>query len=709
MLSKIRSAARGIVFPTWSIPIALLLLTLLTYGLRALGLGFYWDDWPYLWIFHRFGADGIVRAFANDRPFLSVIYTISLSLLGESSQAWQIFALLARWLCGLGLWWVLSLAWPRAKHQAAWAACLFIVYPGFTQQWISIIYGQAFFLFAALFFSIGITLWLMRRRKSLSRAALAAGTLLALALSAFTMFSTEYFFGIELLRPILLWLILREEPRPEQNGAQKKFFSHSLVKAALWWLPYLALMVIFILWRSFVQSIGYGLVVLDDAVEKSALSVGLELAGTIISDLVQSTLVAWGQPLQLDGLIETRGAAWFRLLAMILFTWVVFFIYLAKLGARSDLTTSQEGHTTRMGWLNLWSIQAVLVGLLAFLAAGWPFWITRLPLRMGFPQDRFTLPVAVGGSLILAGLIDLLAKKRAHKAIILGLAVALAAGFHFNTALNYRQDWNTLRDFFWQLTWRAPSVQPNTLFLSDSLPFKYFEDDSLLGPLNWTFDPDGQSTEIGYALYDQYVRMRNLSVLIAGENIEKEYRGVTFSAPASQVLVVSYNPPGCVHVLDPVNDAQNYRLPDRLIQSLPFSNPSLVIQDSPTPAAPPTSIFGDEPKRRWCYYYEKAELARQLGDWGEIYHLSNHSIREGLRPEDPIEYLPFIEAYVRAGLADDAYQLTVSAYKDSPAVRPSLCAVWQRSFETVPDASTRTGKRYADVNRLLNCPIQETR
>lgn len=709
MLSKTRSAARGIAFPTWSIPIALLLLTMLTYGLRALGLGFYWDDWPYLWIFHRFGADGIVRAFANDRPFLSFIYTISLSLLGESSQAWQIFALLARWLCGLGLWWMLSLVWPRAKHRAAWAACLFTVYPGFTQQWISIIYGQAFFLFAALFFSIGITLWLARRRKSLSRAALAAGALLALALSAFTMFSTEYFFGIELLRPIFLWLILREDPQSEQDGAQKKFFSHSLVRAAVWWLPYLALMVIFILWRSFIQSIGYGLVVLDDAVEKSALAVVLELAGTIISDLVQSTLVAWGQPLQLDSLIETGGSTWLRLLAVMVFTWVAFFVYLARLGAQSDRAAPQEGHSTGIGWIYSWGAQAVLVGLLAFLAAGWPFWITRLPLRMGFPQDRFTLPVAVGVSLILAGLIDLLARKQAQKALILGLAVALAAGFHFNTALHYRQDWNTLRDFLWQLTWRAPSVQPNTLFLSDTMPFKYFEDDSLLGPLNWTFDPDGQSTEIGYALYDQYVRMRNLSVLIAGENIEKEYRGVTFSAPANQVLVISYSPPGCVHVLDPLYDAQNYRLPDRLIQSLPFSNPRLVIQDSPTPAVPPVSIFGDEPKRRWCYYYEKAELARQIGDWEAIYHLSNQSIRDGLRPEDPVEYLPFIEAYARAGLVDDAYQLTVSAFKDSPAVRPALCNVWQRSFETVPDASTRAGKRYADANRLLNCQIQETR
>lgn len=711
MLLKIRSAARGIVFPTGSIPIALLLLTIITYGLRALGLGFYWDDWPYLWIFHRFGADGIVRAFANDRPFLSFIYIISLTLFGDSTQAWQIFALLARWLCSLGLWWALSLAWPKAKTQAAWAAFLFTVYPGFTQQWIAVIYGQAFFLFAALFFSIGITLWLARRRHSLSRITLAAGTLLALALSAFTMFSTEYFFGLELLRPILLWLVLRDgprrdDPKPEARYGKRRIFSNSLVRAAMWWLPYLALMIVFVLWRSFVQSIGYGLEVLNDAVEKSPLSVGVELAGTIFSDLIEATLVGWGQALQMGDLIEAGGSAWLRLAAVIAITGGAFFVYLTRLKPHAELTGPAESNPAPRRWWDSWGMQFILVGLMAFLAAGWPFWITRLPMRMGFPQDRFTLPVAVGISLILAGLVDLLAKKQVQKAILLSLAIALAAGFHSNTALNYRQDWNTLRDFLWQLTWRAPSIRPNTLILTDSMPFRYFEDDSLLGPLNWTFDPDGQSTQVGYALFDQYVRMRDLSPLTWDENIEKEYRGVTFSAPPDQTLVVYYNPPGCVHILNPVYDAENYRLPDRLLASMQYSKPHLVIQDSPAPAAPPADIFGSEPKRRWCYYYEKAELARQNENWKEIFQLSNASIREGLRPEDPFEYLPFIEAYLKLGLVEDAYELTVAANADSQSVRPALCAAWRRTFKNIPDPAYQVGARVANVRNLLGCSFK---
>jgi hypothetical protein len=256
MLAKIRSAFRGLFFPSWSVPLALLVLTILSYGLRALSLGFYWDDWPYLWFFHRFGAEGIVSAFSGDRPFLSFIYILSLSVLGNSSQGWQIFGLLARWLCGMAFWFALAQAWPRSRHKAAWAALLFTVYPGFTQQWISVIYAQAFLLYSFIFFSIALTLWLAQHRAGLKASWLATGTLLALALSGFTMFSTEYFFGIELLRPILLWLVLAKSSAvaTASPAADLRYRWQSWMLrmrlTTIWWAPYLALMIIFVLWRA---------------------------------------------------------------------------------------------------------------------------------------------------------------------------------------------------------------------------------------------------------------------------------------------------------------------------------------------------------------------------------------------------------------------------------------------------------------------------
>ncbi len=700
MLSKIRSHARGFSFPSWSVPIALLVLVLLSYGLRALSLGFYWDDWPYLWYFQRLGAAGIIDAFTKDRPFLSFIYIITLKVLGSSSQAWQIFALLARWLCSLSLWWVLKLTWPRHANKTVWAVFLFTVYPGFTQQWIAVIYGQAFILFASLFLSIGITLCMARLRSALPVWLIAAGTILALGLSGFTMFSTEYFFGLELLRPMLLWLILATAA----NGSPTVLMADwkkRLTQTTLWWLPYLLLMIVFVIWRGFIHIFPSATLSALQGVSNSPVQ-GLEnLALTIIEDLVEASLAAWGQPLQLAGFIET-GAGGLRLLAIILGVGVLFWLYLARLFpqvAEEDAPQAQDRN---------WAWQAILVGFLLFLAAGWPFWITGLPMRMGFPQDRYSLPLAPGLCLAFAGLVDLLggqSKDRSdlvRKAAVIGIVLGLAAGFHSNLALAYRQDWNQVRNFFWQLTWRAPAVQPGTLFLTSNMPFQYYEDDSLSSPLNWTYDPDGHSKTMQYILYDMLVRKQSLPSLIPGKTVTKDFRATMFQGTTSQALVIYYNPPGCVHVLDPVYDAEQYNLPDRVQMALPLSNPRQWVLDQGSSAAPPIAIFGGEPKYRWCYYYEKAELARQQNNWGKIRTLANESIHAGYRPEDPAEYLPFIEGYTRLGYSDDAYQLTLSAYAASLDLQPALCAVWRRADQA--GAKVREAVRQK-LQTNLNCSI----
>ena len=695
MLSKIRSASKGFVFPSWSIPIALLGFTLLSYGLRARSLGFYWDDWPYLWFFDRFGPQGIVTAFTDDRPFLSFIYTLSLTILGNSSQAWQAFALLARWLCGVGLWWALAQAWPRHAHKAAWAAILFTLYPGFTQHWIAVIYGQAFFLFALIFFSTGLTLWMAQRRRLLKPAWMVAGTLLALALSAFTMFSTEYFFGVEMLRLMLLWVVFRGEG---SLTARRTELLRRARQTALWWAPYLGLMLFFVLWRMYLHPFsGYQLTTLQSA-EASPLNTLVQLSLTIVHDLSVASLTAWGQTAQvLSGFLDRPRGSILRLLVVIFFSGALAALYFARLRPRGTGSAPETDCPEQS-----WALQAVVIGVLAALAAGWPTWITSLPMRMGFPLDRYALAISVGISLALAGLIDAFGRDLLRKAIVLALAVALATGFHFETALRYDQDWNTASSFFWQLTWRAPAVQPNTLFASVDMPFQYFEDDSLTAPLNWTYDPDGKSKQMRYILYDLNVRKNSLPAIQFDQPVEKAFRGAQFSGNISQMVLFSYEPPGCVHILDPQYDTGLYRLPDRLLQVLPFSSPSAVIQDAVSPAAPPAEIFGSEPRHRWCYYYQKAELARQSQDWAAIYDLGDDAIDEGYRPEDAVEYLPFIEGYARFGQMDDAYELSVTAINEAPDIRPALCAIWQRALDEAPDAPDRHRAR---ANRSFHCSI----
>ena len=330
-----------------------------------------------------------------------------------------------------------------------------------------------------------------------------------------------------------------------------------------------------------------------------------------------------------------------------------------------------------------WALEAALVGLFAFLAAGWPFWLTRLPYTTSFPWDRFALVLSPGVCLVTAALIHWLVRGStpARRAFLAALLVGLSIGVQNAQASVFRTDWNNATDLFWQISWRAPAIQPGSALLFDQIGLHYFEDDSLTGPLNWTYTPNTASPRLDYIFLNIPERIRMLNDLSRDVIIQKDFRAMAFTGTTNQSVVVKFNPPGCLQVLDPLRDASRADLSEFERRALPLSRPDL-IQSVPArgvPAVPPTAIFGPEPKHKWCYYYERAALAAQYGRWDEILLLRNQSIGEGLFPEEPHEYLPFTEAYLHIFAWDDARQLTHRAYDGTAKIAPAFCALWKRA------------------------------
>jgi len=116
----------------------LTLIGLLSYSLLLPWLGFYYDDWPFAWITHRLGPTELIEAFKPFRPFLAPYFLITTSLMGESPILWHVFNIVVRILLALILWWTLQQIWPDSKRQTIWVALFFLVYPGFSQQWVSL-------------------------------------------------------------------------------------------------------------------------------------------------------------------------------------------------------------------------------------------------------------------------------------------------------------------------------------------------------------------------------------------------------------------------------------------------------------------------------------------------------------------------------------------------------------------------------------------
>jgi hypothetical protein len=110
---------------------------------------------------------------------------------------------------------------------------------------------------------------------------------------------------------------------------------------------------------------------------------------------------------------------------------------------------------------------------------------------------------------------------------------------------------------------------------------------------------------------------------------------------------------------------------------IPVSNLSRIIPD-PASAAPDPNIFGPEPNHGWCYFFEKADLARQSKDWKTVIALYQQAQKEGFAPQYGAEYIPFIEAYAQTNDWQKAYDLTLAAEKLTSKLETMLCDNWLR-------------------------------
>ncbi|HEX7556794.1 MAG TPA: hypothetical protein VF338_09235 [Leptolinea sp.] len=675
-------------FSERNIPIALLLTCFLTYGLLIPWLGFYWDDWPYIWFAKTLGFAGFVDVFSHDRPFLAVLYSITLPLLGSKPIVWQFFALTWRWLASLGFWLVFRLLWPNKPHQAFWAALLFSVYPGFGQQWISVIYSEGFIILTAFLASLGLMLAVVRKIIPFWVA-----TIGALILSAFNLFSTEYFFGLELLRPLILWFVISEmvvgwKPRIKRTFVQ--------------WLPYLLVLAGFTIWRVFFfKSANYQISAMESlSTTPQSTILGLLLA--LGSNFLTGGWLAWNQifspPNALDFQVLTTQLFWL----VVIGTFISALIFLTNVNISNTNTDEEKQHPEKWGW------QAVLIGSLALLAGGIPFWIANLPLTLVFPWNRFTLTLMSGSVLLLVGLLEIFIRTHKQKVILLSIFIALAAGWQFYNANTFRREWELSKDFFWQLSWRAPGIKPNTLLLTHEFPFRYYSDNSLTAPLNWMYAPDFKGRQMPYMLNYLSVRLKSsLPSAAPDQPVEQTYRALTFSGNTSNSLALYLSTNGCLKIMDPIytNAESIPNLPYKMEPAIPISNLTL-IDPSPEKPAIPAPQYLPEPAHTWCYYYQKAELARQVGNWEEAARLGEEALTLGYLPNTPTEWPVLIEAFGHVKNWERASKLTEDAYATNPLLRPSLCAVWDR-VSLSPQSDDDKGKiKY--IKSFIRCgqPIE---
>ncbi len=677
--------------PLTSTPLFLLVLSLAAFGLLITYLGFYWDDWPAAWYYHLFGSRGFLEVFSVDRPLLGGLYQLTTPLLGSSPLRWQVFSVLARWFCATVFWLTIWSVWPKKGWAAAAAALLFLIYPGFGQQPIAITYSHAWLLMAAFFGSLATMIWAVRLPRWFWPLSI-TGWLLAAA----THFTVEYFFGLELIRPAILWVVLADQIADRRQR---------LKRVLLVWLPYVLILAGFLYWRVFLTDTPRGQVTLFSELAAHPLAATVSLLQTIFLDVSETSLNAWGQITQFRnwfGTSEITGLAPIVLIAAVGIACGLFLWFLRPTSQQAEAGEA-DGEIEMPD--RTWGWQALGVGLLALLLGGIPFWVTDLPIELRFPWDRFTLAMMFGASLLTSGAIFLLTGSRKSRIVLLSAMIAIAVGLHYLNSDAYQRRWDVQKDFFWQLTWRAPQITPGTLLLTDSWPFDRYTDNSLAAPLNWTYAPENHSAVMDYMIYDISTRLGlTLPELKAGQAVREDYRATLFEGSTSQALVFFFDPPACLRMIDPQVDSDYNRYPNTLYQAMPLSRLDLIDTNPEQPAIPPPSVFGGEPFHDWCYYYEQADRAIHDLDYQRAVDLGDEAFEKGMFPRNPYEFFPLIEANAKTGRWNKALNMTANTFESSHTARVALCLLWEDIQQTTQDSPEKESALQA-ANQQLGCAL----
>lgn len=644
-------------------------ITIIAYGLLLPFTGFYWDDLPFAWIAKFLGPAEFVPAFLPFRPFLGPIFYFTTSLIPPVPLYWQIFALVIRFILAISAWWMFTQIYPNKKNIAYIAALLMLIFPGYSQHWVALTHiNQELIPFIFYLLSFGYTFKAIRTQKI-------TDTVIALLLQICGIFPTEYFFGIEGLRFLFLFFFF-------QGNLSERF-----TKTIKVWFPYLLIWILNATWLFYYYRFG----------PYNSYEVTATQSPNLIFFLTQALDALWktGFYIWIQSLVLTFSSipapASILALGLILISFIVLTPYSIRHFSAED---NGESNST-------FAISLIIIGLIGILLGRLPSLAANLPLTLQSSYDRLMISMMIGGSLFVIGIIELIFKNHKTRLIIFSALIALGIGQQFFNANIFRRDWQKQGEIYWQMAWRMPALQPNTVLLTHQMPIDYETDLSFTAPINWMYAPNYTRSDLPYIfLYtEKRIGGPTLPALEKDIPIFYPYRTVDFRSSTSNAVVIYMPRNGCLRVLDPNRgDAEIYsREPNVLTDAIHLSDLSRIIPNPETPAIPP---FFPEPEHEWCYYFVKAELAQQQGDYQQVVLLGNEAIELELSPEDPTEWLVFVEGFALIGDLQTAQNLSNTILEEDSRLRRGVCTVWE---QIQVKSQERSGQEIEAILLSLGC------
>ena len=639
--------------------IGLFAICWLSYGYTVGKMGYFLDDWYIIWTYRTFGAAKFVDFFKGDRPLLSYIYRIFFPILKDSIIGWQLLALFSKWLTAITLWILMRMILPHRKWFSYAVAALFAVYPGFKFHYFSIMYSLTYILLAIYLLSFILMILALHNPKK--RVPLVIGAMICQFIGVAPQ---EYFFGFELVRPILIYLSL-----PEENQSIKP----RILQAIKAWLPYLIVLLGFTFFRIFRSNLYSYQIGFIDQFKISPLETLITLVERMMRGLLDSCLTIWTELAISLKNTNTTVELLPRLGLIVLGTAVSLFL-LYKAGQDEKKSFSLKKNFGLVG-----------LGIFAIMTATIPFLVAGFTIDTSWSTSRFLLSLSVGVSLLTVSILELIVRSNRVKFMIIALLIGLSIEANHANGLLFLTAWNQQTDFFAQLTWRVPQIKPGTVIITPDLPFEqYFSGGSLTAPLNMIYAPELSENPIPYQLIlAGSLQMNTMPDLIPDQEIYRTSRVFTFKGNTSDMITIYYPDRGCLQVIPSdigINIPQSDQYSNLWEKIIPLSDLSR-IETNVSRAVLPVQYFGDVKTNQWCYYFQRASLAEQDGMWESVVEEYKQAEQHGLTPVSSMEWLPLIRASLALGEIDNALDRSSKVSTEDPIAHQRLCAAWEKYYK----------------------------
>jgi hypothetical protein len=648
LLNKIKS--------NWWIEIpALAFISAIIYLLSINQFSYFRDDWYYAYDGHIAGASIFKVMFSSDRPARGIFFGIYYLLFGAQPLPYHIGAYVWRLLGAYSALWLFHLLWSRQRLANFSMALLFVTYPGFL-WWVQGIEYQPMIASLCLHtFSIALTLAAIQSTRKVTQALLWAGSILT-GLTAIAL--VDYAVGMEAFRILCIFLLIASR-QPDLAFIRK---ITQTIRASL--LP-LTIPLLFIIWKIFVfkgdrKATDISFQISD--LLRAPLETTLLWGSNLFTSSINVSFLAWWTPLKQYYSYLQQNDLWIGLII------ATISIALTAIAARLMTAPQPDAPTQKFSNTDNFPLNAIWLGLAGMIFGLLP--VVMANRLVSFKAySHYALPASLAAVILVVGLINFLSSKKLQ-IILISVLIGIAALTHRGLAVKAANEQAAVRNFWWQVYWRIPKIQEGTTIAAIYPSIDYEDDtDIVWGPANFLYYPEPQPSvnEVKYKLAATRLDEDGIQNVIGEkEKVSKPYRSHFMFLNYRRVLVMSQPAAeSCVHVIDERWTERSQHDTDQTALMFPHSKISYALTENESNSTPLSFAFGTEPAHTWCFYYQKAELARQQGDWETVAALEAETASLNLAPSDPIEWMPFLQAYATLGQIEKVEQLAAHFKNDS--------------------------------------------